>query len=55
LPRARTQERLEEGGEAVKSRVDGGGLRLRKKCFGERGPGKPEGGKDKPKGAPSYG
>jgi hypothetical protein len=27
----------------VKSRVDGGGLRLRKKFFGERGPGKPEG------------
>jgi hypothetical protein len=25
----------------VESRVDGGGLRLRKKCSGERGPGKP--------------
>jgi hypothetical protein len=43
LPRARTQERLEDGGEVVKSRVDGGGLRLRKKCSSERGPGKPEG------------
>jgi hypothetical protein len=35
LPQARTQERLEDGGEAMKPRVDGGGLRLRKKCSGE--------------------
>jgi hypothetical protein len=40
LPQARTQERLEGGREAGKSQVDGGGLRLRKKCSGERGPGK---------------
>jgi hypothetical protein len=26
LPQARTQDRLEDGGEAVKSRVNGGGL-----------------------------
>jgi hypothetical protein len=26
---------------AVEPRVDGGGLRLRKKCSGERGPSKP--------------
>jgi hypothetical protein len=43
LPQVRTQERLEDGGEAVEPRVDGGGLRLRKKCSSERGPGKPEG------------
>jgi hypothetical protein len=42
LPQARTQERLEDGGEAVKSRVDGGGLRLHGKHSGERGPGNPE-------------
>jgi hypothetical protein len=42
LPRVRTQERLEDGGEAVKPRVNGDGLRLRKKCFGERGPNEPE-------------
>jgi hypothetical protein len=39
----RTQERLEDDGEVVKPRVDGGGLRLRKKCSGECEPGKPEG------------
>jgi hypothetical protein len=39
----RTQERLEDGEEAVKPRVDGDGLRLRKKCSGERRLGKPEG------------
>jgi hypothetical protein len=33
-------ERLENGREAEKSWVDGGGLRLRKKCSGERGLGK---------------
>jgi hypothetical protein len=43
LPQAQTQERLEDGGEAVKSRVDGGGLRLQGKHSGEHGPGKPEG------------
>jgi hypothetical protein len=42
LPQARTQERLEDGREAGKSRVDGGRLRLRKKCSGERGPDKTE-------------
>jgi hypothetical protein len=41
----RTQERLEDSGEAVKSRVDGGGLRLRKKCSGERGLDELEGGR----------
>jgi hypothetical protein len=30
-------------GRVVKPRVDGGGLRLRKKCSDERGPVKPEG------------
>jgi hypothetical protein len=39
----RTQERLEDGGEAVKSRVDGSGLRLRKKCLGEHELDEPEG------------
>jgi hypothetical protein len=43
LPQAQTQERLEDGGEAVKSRVDGGGLRLHGKHSGECGLGKPEG------------
>jgi hypothetical protein len=43
LPQARTQKRLEDGGEAVKSWVDGGGLRLHRKHYGERGPYKPEG------------
>jgi hypothetical protein len=43
LPQAQTQERLEDGGEAVKSQVDGGGLRLHGKHSGEHGPGKPEG------------
>jgi hypothetical protein len=42
LPQERTEERLEDGGEAVKSRVDGGGVRLRKKCSSERGPDEPE-------------
>jgi hypothetical protein len=37
LPQARTQERLEDGGEAVKPWVDCGRLQLRKKCSGERG------------------
>jgi hypothetical protein len=39
----RTQERLEDGWEAVKSRVDDSGLQLRKKCSGERGLDEPEG------------
>jgi hypothetical protein len=43
LPQAQTQERLEDDGEAVKSWVDGGGLRLHGKHSGERGPDKPEG------------
>jgi hypothetical protein len=43
LPQAQTQERLGDGGEAVKSQVDGGRLRLLGKLSGERGPGKPEG------------
>jgi hypothetical protein len=43
LPQVRTQERLEDGGEAVKPRVDGGGLRRRKKCSGEHGLDEPEG------------
>jgi hypothetical protein len=43
LPQAQTQEHLEDSREAVKSRVDGGGLRLHGKHSGERGPGKPEG------------
>jgi hypothetical protein len=38
----RTQERLEDGGEAVKPRVDSSGLWLRKKCSSERGPRKSE-------------
>jgi hypothetical protein len=29
---------MEDSGEAGKPRVDGGGLRLRKKCSDERGP-----------------
>jgi hypothetical protein len=37
----RTPERLRDGGGAVDPRVDDGGLRLRKKCFGVRGPGTP--------------
>jgi hypothetical protein len=37
----RTPERLGDGGAAVEPRVDDGGLWLRKKCSGERGPGKP--------------
>jgi hypothetical protein len=37
----RTPERLGDGEGAVEPRVDGGGLRLRKKCSGERGSGKP--------------
>jgi hypothetical protein len=43
LPQAQTQERLGNDGEAVKSWVDSGGLRLHWKHSGERGPGKPEG------------
>jgi hypothetical protein len=43
LPQARTQERLEDGGEAARMRVDSGGLRLLGKHSGERGPGKPKG------------
>jgi hypothetical protein len=43
LPQAQTQERLEDGREAVKSWVDGSGLRLHGKHSSERGPGKPEG------------
>jgi hypothetical protein len=39
----RTQERLEDGEVAVKSRIDGGGLRLRKKCSSECGPDELEG------------
>jgi hypothetical protein len=39
-PRVRIPERLEDGGGAVEPRVDGDGLRLRKKCSSERGPGK---------------
>jgi hypothetical protein len=42
LPQAQTHERLEDGKEAGKSRVDDGGLRQRKKCSGEHGPGKTE-------------
>jgi hypothetical protein len=38
-----TQERQEDDGEAVKSRVDDDGLRLRKKCSGEHGPDELEG------------
>jgi hypothetical protein len=43
LPQAQTQERLEDDMEAVKSWVDGGGLRLHRKHSGECGLGKPEG------------
>jgi hypothetical protein len=43
LPQAQTQERLEDDGEAVKSQVDDGGLRLHGKHYGEHGPGKLEG------------
>jgi hypothetical protein len=42
LPQARNQERLEDGREVGKSRVDSGRLRLRKKCSSEHGPGKTE-------------
>jgi hypothetical protein len=44
-PRVRTLGCLENSGCAVEPRVDGGGLRLRKKHSGERGPGKPERGR----------
>jgi hypothetical protein len=44
-PRVRTPGCLENGGGAVEPLVDGGGLRLRKKRPGERGPGKPERGR----------
>ena len=40
-PRVQTLERLGDDGGVVEPLVDGGGLRLRKKCSGERGPGKP--------------
>jgi hypothetical protein len=50
--RVRTLGHLGNGGGAVEPRVDGGGLRLRKKCSGEHGPSK-TGGKGKPKGIPS--
>jgi hypothetical protein len=43
LPQARTEERLEDGGEAVNSRVDGDRLWLHVKHSGERKPGNPEG------------
>jgi hypothetical protein len=43
LPQARTQERLEDDGEAVKPRIDGGGLRLHGKHYDERKPDKPKG------------
>jgi hypothetical protein len=43
LPQARTPERLEDGGKAVKSWVDGGRLQLHGKHSGEQGLGKPEG------------
>jgi hypothetical protein len=43
LPQAQTQERLKDGGEAVKSWVDGGGLRLHGKHSSERGLGNPKG------------
>jgi hypothetical protein len=42
LPQAQTQERLEDDREAGKSQVDGGGLRLCKKCSDERRPVKTE-------------
>jgi hypothetical protein len=40
-PQVRTPERLGNDEGEVEPRVDGGGLRLRKKCSRERGPGKP--------------
>jgi hypothetical protein len=52
LPQAQTQERPEDGREAVKSRVDDGGLRRQGKHFGECRPGKPEGWGE-PRGVPS--
>jgi hypothetical protein len=44
-PRVRTPGRLGNSEGVVEPRVDGGGLRLRKKCSGERGPGKLERGR----------
>jgi hypothetical protein len=44
-PRMRTSGRLGNGGGAVEPRVDGDRLRLRKKRFGESGPGKSERGR----------
>jgi hypothetical protein len=44
-PRVRTPGCLENGRGAVEPRVNGGGLRLRKKRSGEHGPGKPERGR----------
>jgi hypothetical protein len=38
-----TQEHLKDSGEAVRPLVDDGGLRLRKKCSGEHGPGNQKG------------
>jgi hypothetical protein len=43
LPQARTQERLEDDREAVKSQVNGGRLRLHGKHSGEHGSGNTEG------------
>ena len=49
LPQAQTQDRLEVSGEAMKPRVDGGGLRLRKNApvsadeANQRGKGQTEG------------
>jgi hypothetical protein len=42
-PRVRTQERLGDGGDTVKPRVDSGGLRPHGEDFGEHRLGKPEG------------
>jgi hypothetical protein len=43
LRQTRTQERLEDGGEAVRTCVDGDGLLLHGKHSGEHGSGKPRG------------
>jgi hypothetical protein len=43
LPQARTLEHLEDDREALKSRVDGGGLQMHGKHSSERGSGEPEG------------
>jgi hypothetical protein len=44
-PRVQTPGCLGNGGGAVEPRVDGGGLRLHRKRYGERGPGKSERGR----------